>query len=90
MNRGSICRGMAAPSSMTKTLFQPLIFLIEGTCEYIDIIIYIRYSFSNLLKLMYFTYQGLVSILTFIVAYAYAVSLIILAIGLPISMLGTI
>ena len=90
MNQGSICRGTAVPSSTMKTLFQPPIFLIEGTCEYIDIIIYIRYSLSNLLKLMYFTYQGLVSIFTFIVAYAYAVSLIILAIGLPISMLGTI
>ena len=89
-NPGSACRGTAVPFSMMRTLFRPPIFLIEDTCEYIDMILYIRYSLSNLLKVMYFTYQGLMSIFTFIVAYASAVSLIILVIGLPISMLVTI
>ena len=48
------------------------------------------YSFSNLLKLVYFTYQGIIFMFTFIVAYAYAVYLTISVIGLPISMPGTI
>ena len=50
MNPGFACRGMAVPSSTTRTSFRPPTFLIEDTCKYIDIIIYIRYSFSNLFK----------------------------------------
>ena len=48
MNPGSACRGMAVPSSTTRTLFRPPIFLIEDTCEYTDITIYIRYSLGSL------------------------------------------
>ena len=37
MNPEFECRGMAVPSFTMRTLYQPLIFLIEDTCEYIDI-----------------------------------------------------
>ena len=50
MNPGFACRGTAVPSSTMRTSFQPPIFLIEDTCEYTDISIYIRYSLSNLFK----------------------------------------
>ena len=48
MNPGFECRGTAVPSFMTRTLYQPPIFLIGDTCEYTDI--YIRYSLSNSFK----------------------------------------
>ena len=91
MNPGFTCRGMAVPSFTMRTLFLPPIFFIEDTCEYIDMNIYIRYSLSNFfLKLICFISQELMSIFTFIVAYAYAVCLTISVIGLLISMPGTI
>ena len=90
MNPEFECRGMAVPSFMTRTLYQPPTSLIEDTCKYTDIwLCTFDISLVILLKLICFTSQGLMSIFTFIVAYAYAVCLTISVIRLPISMPGT-